>query len=141
MTVIPWDGHATAILPVAFMGRSIAFYRAIGFEVERYTGGGYAFVHAGSTRIDLTVADRFDPFSMAGMVYISVSNADVAARAIVASGIVLDRTPDLDADLPERWKRGESLARITHVEDKPWGMREFALADPDNNLLRIGHPI
>jgi hypothetical protein len=31
-----------------------------------------------------------------------------------------------------------SLARISPVEDKPWRMREFALADPDNNLIRIG---
>ena len=27
------------------------------------------------------------------------------------------------------------------AEDKPWGQREFALADPDDNLLRIGEPV
>ena len=25
--------------------------------------------------------------------------------------------------------------------EKPWGQREFALADPDDNLLRIGEPV
>jgi catechol 2,3-dioxygenase-like lactoylglutathione lyase family enzyme len=24
------------------------------------------------------------------------------------------------------------------VEDKPWGMRELALVDPDGNLIRAG---
>jgi uncharacterized glyoxalase superfamily protein PhnB len=26
-------------------------------------------------------------------------------------------------------------------EDKPWGMREFAVVDPDGSLLRIGTPV
>ncbi len=26
-------------------------------------------------------------------------------------------------------------------EDKPWGQREFALSDPDENLIRVGEPI
>ena len=24
------------------------------------------------------------------------------------------------------------------IEDKPWGLREFAVVDPDVNLMRIG---
>jgi hypothetical protein len=24
------------------------------------------------------------------------------------------------------------------LEDKPWGLREFALVDPEGNLVRIG---
>jgi len=24
------------------------------------------------------------------------------------------------------------------LEDKPWGLREFAVVDPDGNLLRVG---
>jgi catechol 2,3-dioxygenase-like lactoylglutathione lyase family enzyme len=27
------------------------------------------------------------------------------------------------------------------AEDKPWGQREFAISDPDENLLRFGEPI
>ncbi len=27
------------------------------------------------------------------------------------------------------------------LEDKPWGMREFAVVDEDGNLLRIGQAI
>ena len=29
----------------------------------------------------------------------------------------------------------------TVAEDKPWGQREIALADPDDNLLRIGESV
>jgi catechol 2,3-dioxygenase-like lactoylglutathione lyase family enzyme len=136
-----WDGSATAILPVAFMGRAIAFYRAIGFEVERYSGGEYAFATAQRTRIDLSVTDRYDPFSMAGSVYVTVSDADAVHTSILAAGMALGRGQRAEADLRERWTRGESIARITEPADTSWGMREFALMDPDNNLLRIGHPL
>jgi hypothetical protein len=27
------------------------------------------------------------------------------------------------------------------LEDKPWGLREFALVDPDGNLIRVGQII
>jgi hypothetical protein len=27
------------------------------------------------------------------------------------------------------------------LEDKPWGLREFAVVDPDGNLIRIGQII
>jgi hypothetical protein len=27
------------------------------------------------------------------------------------------------------------------LENKPWGLREFAIVDPDGNLLRIGQII
>lgn len=28
----------------------------------------------------------------------------------------------------------------SHAEDKPWGMYEFALSDPDETLVRVGWP-
>jgi catechol 2,3-dioxygenase-like lactoylglutathione lyase family enzyme len=33
----------------------------------------------------------------------------------------------------------EGIPRLTAPEDKPWGMREFAMVDPSGNLVRIGH--
>jgi hypothetical protein len=32
------------------------------------------------------------------------------------------------------------LGKINTPEDKPWGMYEFALSDPDGTLVRIGWP-
>jgi catechol 2,3-dioxygenase-like lactoylglutathione lyase family enzyme len=49
--------------------------------------------------------------------------------------------PDLEAQARRRWAAGEPVGRITEtVEDKPWGVREFALLDLDNNQLRFGQP-
>ncbi len=27
------------------------------------------------------------------------------------------------------------------IEDRPWGMLEFALVDPSSNLIRVGHEL
>jgi hypothetical protein len=37
------------------------------------------------------------------------------------------------AQLPRK-----GIPRQDTLEDKPWGMREFAIVDPDGNLIRIG---
>jgi hypothetical protein len=42
----------------------------------------------------------------------------------------------VSADLPRR-----GIPRQDVLEDKPWGMREFAVVDPDGNLLRIGQTL
>ena len=33
------------------------------------------------------------------------------------------------------------IPRMDILEDKPWGLREFAIVDADGNLLRIGQII
>jgi hypothetical protein len=35
----------------------------------------------------------------------------------------------------------EGIPRLTSIEDKPWGMREFVLVDPSGNLVRVGHDL
>jgi hypothetical protein len=40
------------------------------------------------------------------------------------------------AELPRR-----GIPRQEVLENKPWGMREFAIVDPDGNLIRIGQTI
>lgn len=130
-------GSATPILPVASIPRAAEFYRAIGFEVEVYDST-YAFIRAGEIAIAITATVDFDPFIMAGMAYVVVDDAD-AARAAILANAPLPGYDDLDQEaLRTRWSEGLSLARLSTVEDKPWGMREFAFADSDNNLLRIG---
>lgn len=47
----------------------------------------------------------------------------------------LDSKPAVDA-LFERWTaRGATV--VEAVEDKPWKLREFRVADPDGNQLRV----
>lgn len=33
------------------------------------------------------------------------------------------------------------IPRITALEDKPWGMREFAIVDEDGSLIRVGREL
>jgi catechol 2,3-dioxygenase-like lactoylglutathione lyase family enzyme len=56
--------------------------------------------------------------------YLRVADADAWRRAFAAAGL-----PD------------EGVPRLTGIEDKPWGMREFALVDPNGHLLRVGTPL
>jgi hypothetical protein len=35
----------------------------------------------------------------------------------------------------------KGIPRLDALADKPWGMREFAIIDPDGNLLRIGQTL
>ena len=114
-----WTGTARPILPVAEMRRASAFYTSIGFDVESYGHGEYAFVRGATIAIDLSLSPDHDPLTTAGMIYVTVDDPDA----------VHARLARLDAP------------RLQPVENKPWGMREFAFTDPDNNLIRVGAPL
>jgi hypothetical protein len=36
---------------------------------------------------------------------------------------------------------GTGIPRMDRLQDKPWGLREFAVVDPDGNLPRVGQVI
>jgi catechol 2,3-dioxygenase-like lactoylglutathione lyase family enzyme len=54
------------------------------------------------------------------------------------------RPADIDA-LDAEWAAlglpGAGIPRLVRAEDKPWGMRELALVDPDGNLIRAGQEL
>lgn len=129
-----WHGSAAAILPVADLDRSVAFYRGIGFDADAASGAGYAFVSAGGIEFHLSQSEGFDPFSQAAMVYLCVDDVDAVHAAIGLE----DAASLSHQELVARWRAGKSLARIRPVHDEPWGMREFSFVDPDNNLVRVG---
>ncbi len=52
-----------------------------------------------------------------------------------ANGVYV-RVEGLDA-LHDEFK-GKGLSSLKGVQDTQWGMREFALSDPDGTLLRFG---
>jgi hypothetical protein len=52
------------------------------------------------------------------------------------------RPEDVDALYAEGRAAGlpsSGTPRLAPVEDKPWGMREFAFSDPNGNLAWVGH--
>jgi hypothetical protein len=54
------------------------------------------------------------------------------------------RLPEVDglhACFAEAGLPRSGIPRLVAPDDKPWGMREFALVDPDGSLIRVGaHP-
>ena len=110
--------QAAAIVAAREMERSIAFYEQLGFVVERYEGGGYAFASRDGVSLHLREAAREveDGKSSAGL-YLYVTDADEVYEEWLTAGVKVLNEP----------------------EDKDWRMREFAVSDPDGTLLRVGH--
>lgn len=67
-------------------------------------------------------------------------------RELVASAnnaMCYIRTDEVDA-IHKLWQFARigaiGIPRLEAIEDKPWGMREFAFVDSSGNLLRVGKP-
>lgn len=56
-------------------------------------------------------------------------------------GQVYIRSNDIDADYRDFLDRGAAIHPNGHLELKPWGQYEFAIPDPDNNLLTFGQSV
>lgn len=56
-------------------------------------------------------------------------------------GQVYIRTNDIDKLYQTFLDQNISIHPNGYLETKPWGQREFALLDPDNNLLTFGESI
>jgi uncharacterized glyoxalase superfamily protein PhnB len=107
---------STPILPVTEMDASVAFYVTAGFDVRQYDGG-YAFVSIDDQSVfDLDRVDKaVTPATNGAGCYLIVEDVDGWHQ----------RLSDLKM-------------AVTPLEDRPWGMREFSLTDPNGNNLRFG---
>ena len=106
----------TPILPVRDIGEAASFYERAGFDVRLYDGGGFAFVEYDDESVfDLDLVERVSPDVNGAGCYMIVPRVDEWHAEMTRAG------------LP-----------VTAVEDQPWGMREFTLADPSGNRVRIG---
>jgi catechol 2,3-dioxygenase-like lactoylglutathione lyase family enzyme len=107
---------AVAILPAADMGASIAFFERLGFRATSlFPHEGYAIMFdadGASVHLTRVEPDWIQPDRCAHGVYLYARDVDVRAAAVGAE-----------------------------PEDKPWGLREFALLDPSGTLIRVGWPI
>lgn len=103
----------TAIVPCNNLDLSESFYRRLGFE-HRSGDDGYRMLHDGrGGEIHLTKA---------------VEGWLVPGRNPFGLYLYTEQVDDLAA------KMGCA------AEDKPWGMYEFSLSDPDKTLVRVGWP-
>ena len=118
--------HATAIpvLPCRNLDETVAFYGRLGFELifEQEEPDPYAILGWGEVELHFFGHDGLDPATSVARCYLRVDDADVVYRSW--------RTLDLPA---------AGLPRIAEIADRPWGMREFEVLDPDGNCVRVGH--
>jgi catechol 2,3-dioxygenase-like lactoylglutathione lyase family enzyme len=114
------EAQVIPTLPSRSLLATIAFYERLGFEGE-LIGDGYAIVTFGPIELHFFPHPELKPEECYSGCYVRVEDVDRLHAQWLA------------ANLP-----GKGIPRIEHVEDKPWGMREFALLDADGNLLKFG---
>lgn len=82
---------------------------------------GYLMVHRDNIQIHFFEFKALDPKENYGQVYIRTNDIDKLYQLFLDNRI--------------------SIHPNGHLETKPWGQREFALLDPDNNLLTFGQSL
>ena len=100
--------------------RSLHFYRALGFELVRHTGGVAVLSWAGYL---LFLDERPDLPDLAGRERVNV-------RVMV---------PDVDAFWQRAWTLGATIS--VPIADRSYGLRDFTVRDPDGFGLRFASPL
>ena len=115
---------AIPILPSRSVNDTVAFFRRLGFEGKVHAYGDYAILTRGTVELHFFTHRELRPAESSAMCYLRVADVEGIYRAFAL------------AELPRR-----GIPRQDALEDKPWGMREFAIVDPDGNLIRIGQAL
>jgi catechol 2,3-dioxygenase-like lactoylglutathione lyase family enzyme len=113
---------AVPALPVSDERRAVAFLiDALGMQEVQHEGRGIGFLRRDQVQIQLWVPDGSAPGAeryLAGSAScrVEVTGIDELYRHCLALGVVHPNAP---------------------LTDQPWGMREFAILDPDHNLITL----
>ena len=120
----PYD-LAIPTLPCRSVSATVEFYTRFGFEGGAHEfNSAYAILRRGSIELHFFLHKELVPAESSAGCYIRVLDVERIYGAVLSSQ--LPRT---------------GIPRMDTLEDKPWGLREFAIVDPDGNLLRIGQII
>jgi catechol 2,3-dioxygenase-like lactoylglutathione lyase family enzyme len=111
--------RATPNLPSTDLDATAAFYERLGFE-KGFMDEGWLILTRGPIELEFFPA-AVDPQTTIASCCIRAADLDGLHLAFAAAGLPADC-----------W----SAPRLTQPVTQPWGMREFALVDPDGNLLR-----
>jgi hypothetical protein len=116
---------AIPTLPSRSLVGTLAFFQQLGFDGEILgAGNSYAILTRGALELHFFLHTELRPAESSAGCYIRVGNVENLYKAFAL------------AKLPRK-----GIPRMDTLEDKPWGMREFAVVDEDGNLLRIGEII
>ncbi|MEL6769398.1 MAG: VOC family protein [Pseudomonadota bacterium] len=112
------------ILPSRDFDVTEAFYARLGFK-RWYRDDGYLLMNRDDVEVHFFHHPDHRPEESDHGAYVRPADVDAVSDAFAKLGL------PTDAGFP----------RFRPAEDKPWGMREATLWDPDGNLLRIGQEI
>jgi catechol 2,3-dioxygenase-like lactoylglutathione lyase family enzyme len=117
--------RAAPVLPVRVLRKALDHYRRLGFTTDAYDDTTdddpiYGFLHRGGVDLHLAGVPDLQIDENTSACYLYVDDAD---------------------GLYAEWKAAAAGGRLTEPRSTPYGLREFAYADPDGNLLRIGSPV
>ena len=119
--------HDLAIptLPCRSVAATTAFYERLGFEGGAHEfNSEYAILRRASVELHFFTHKELVPTESSAGCYIRVLDVESIYRVFSSSKLPRAGIPRMDI-----------------LENKPWGLREFAVVDPDGNLLRIGQII
>jgi predicted enzyme related to lactoylglutathione lyase len=105
-------------LPVSDLAASLAFYQPAGFTAERTTDT-FAALRWGETYLFLTVRSDVAPGPHPANIRVVVDDLDERFAAARARGCAVRYEP----------------------MDRPYGLRDFTIVDPDGYELRFATPI
>jgi catechol 2,3-dioxygenase-like lactoylglutathione lyase family enzyme len=114
---------ACPILPARDIAAAEAFWRGLGFATERFEAEGYLIAKRDAAELHFFHHPALDPAANDAGAFLRVENVDALSAEWARAGLPAAGIP-----------------RLVPAEDKPWGMRELALIDPDGNLIRAGAP-
>ena len=114
------------ILPSRDLDATAAFYGRLGFEVAgRYPApDDYLILRGHGLELHFFAFPEHE-----------------TARSYAGAYVRLAEVDGLHARFGRAGLPRSGIPRLVPPEDKPWGMREFVVVDPDGSLLRIGTPV
>ncbi|MEM9198881.1 MAG: VOC family protein [Pseudomonadota bacterium] len=121
MSVVSVLQKLSPIMPSADLDRSERFYRDLGFATV-YRDGGYLLMTRDAAELHFFHQAQHRSEESDHGAYLRPDDVDAFSTEIAALGL------PSEAGFPRFWP----------AEDKPWGMREATIWDPDGNLLRAG---
>lgn len=110
-------------LPMRDKAVTRAYYlQQLGFrEIGSADFHDYLMVEKDNIQIHFFLFAALDPKENYGQVYIRTDNIDLLYQTLLDNKV--------------------SIHPAAHLQTKTWGQKEFALLDPDNNLLTFGQAI
>ena len=112
--------RATANLPSRDLDKTAAFYQALGFHVG-FKDDGWMILHRGALEIEFFPMPQLDPKQSWFSACFRVDDLDALYQAFLAAGL-----SDNCSEVP----------RMTPPQTESFGLRLFALIDPDGSLIR-----